>query len=78
LNQQARPRIQVRGLLLSGAIFYRSSTGRAGHDRLAHMGPLSLLRRHGRHERTFALEDIERFQGDVARATGKVERCERH
>ena len=34
------------------------------------------MRRHGRYEKTSTLEDIERFQGDVARATRKVERCE--
>jgi hypothetical protein len=36
------------------------------------------VRRHGRHEKTSTLEDIERFHGDVARAAGKVERCEQN
>jgi conjugative relaxase-like TrwC/TraI family protein len=48
----------------------------AAHDRLGRMGPLSLLRRHGRHEKSATLQDIEHFQGDVTRATGKVASCE--
>ncbi len=54
---------------------YRLDTA---HERLAGIGPLSLVRRHGRHERNSTLQDIERFQGDVARAAGKVQGCEQH
>jgi hypothetical protein len=50
----------------------------AAHERLARIGPLSVLRRDGRHQKTSTLEDIERFQGDVARAAGKVQRCEQN
>jgi hypothetical protein len=51
---------------------YRLDTA---HDRHARFGPLSLLRRHGRHEKSATLDDIERFDGDVARAAGKVAGC---
>ncbi len=49
---------------------------RKANDRLAGIGPQALLRRHGRNEKSAALEDIERFGGDVVRAADTVARCE--
>ncbi|MGH8973906.1 MAG: AAA family ATPase, partial [Acidimicrobiia bacterium] len=44
----------------------------AAHDRLAGIGPLSQLRRQGRHHKRATLEDIERFERDVDRAADKM------
>ena len=44
----------------------------AAHDRLAGMGPLSQLRRQGRHDKRATLEHIERFERDVDRAADKM------
>lgn len=48
----------------------------AAHEKLAGLGPLSQLRRHGRHEKAKLIESIERFQDDVRRAEHRVARCE--
>jgi hypothetical protein len=48
----------------------------AAHERLAGIGPLSLLRRQGRHEKSTTLEAIERFQDEVARAAARAAACE--
>ena len=48
----------------------------AAHEKLAGLGPLSQLRRHGRHEKASLIESIERFQDDVQRAEGKIGRWE--
>ena len=48
----------------------------AAHDRLDGIGPFSLLRRHGRDEKSAALDAIEHFGRDVAHATAKVAAAE--
>jgi conjugative relaxase-like TrwC/TraI family protein len=44
-------------------------------ERLAGLGKLSQLRRHGREEKSSTLDQIERFSGDVRTAESKVVRC---
>jgi hypothetical protein len=50
----------------------------AAHDRLARMGPFSLLSRRGRDHKSATLDDIERFQSDVRRAAGRMAGCEQN
>ena len=48
--------------------------GPEAHDEL---GPLSLLRRHGRKQKATTFDQIETFTGDVRRAEGGIVECER-
>jgi conjugative relaxase-like TrwC/TraI family protein len=45
-------------------------------ERLEQFGPLSQLRRHGRHEKATTVDQIDRFTNDIRKAETKIAGCE--
>jgi hypothetical protein len=45
-------------------------------ERLERFGPLSQLRRHGRHEKASTVNQIDRFTNDILKAEAKIAGCE--
>jgi conjugative relaxase-like TrwC/TraI family protein len=70
--QRAEQELRAARIERDGA---RYRLDRAQH-RLDQIGPLSLLRRHGRDEKHAALEAIERSQGDINRSAARITAAE--